>query len=525
MTAHFSSRSVSRDSPARASSPRGPLATTCSVFGARARRRAGGDLRRADDARRHGQHESACHITRHSSVELASHPRRRTRRPRRDGQHERRDRWCCSPPRRRRRGDMRHLRRNAELAALDALLLDCLPAEAVPPHIRRDTPRRAAKALRAMTSGYDVTLSEASGAALFAVREPAANPHKTPEPPPLPCGGLVVVRDIRVHSLCEHHLPFFGRAHIGYLPGGAVLGLSKLARVADMFARRLQMQERLTHQICEGINEAAEARGVAVVLECSHMCMCGRGVRQPEASTTTSAAVGALCEPCWSTESSTATSRGPPAACSCRVLRCRRQSRHRFEVNLFLIRMPQNCGERSHSRLDGRSGRPTRSSAAPRAPARSATPPPRAACPPAAPRRRRARSRRRRAQIPRGRRAAPSSRPERASRGRRRSTAPPRARRARRPARRRRLGRSARARAAGAAHSRPRRSVTSGTARPSSAFGLRTTSSTASTAARPSPGAGSSSSSRQIAVLRLSSRPALAVLADERAPLRDRRVV
>ena len=209
---------------------------------------------------------------------------------------------------------------DAELAALDAtgstsgetddalvkaysLLLDCLPAEAVPPHIRRDTPRRAAKALRAMTSGYDVTLSEASGAALFTVREPAANPHKTPEPPPLPCGGLVVVRDIRVHSLCEHHLlPFFGRAHIGYLPGGAVLGLSKLARVADMFARRLQMQERLTHQICEGINEAAEARGVAVVLECSHMCMCGRGVRQPEASTTTSAAVGALCEPCWSTE-------------------------------------------------------------------------------------------------------------------------------------------------------------------------------------------------------------------------------
>jgi len=104
---------------------------------------------------------------------------------------------------------------------------------------------------------------------------------------------MVVVKDISVHSLCEHHLiPFFGRAHIGYLPGRRVLGLSKLARITDVCARRLQMQERLTKQIADALVETAQPRGVAVVLECSHLCMCARGVQQTEAVTRTSTMVG-----------------------------------------------------------------------------------------------------------------------------------------------------------------------------------------------------------------------------------------
>ena len=202
---------------------------------------------------------------------------------------------------------------DSELREAYRTILRCIGEDPSRPGLLQ-TPARAAKAMRVLTSGYTETPRDVAGSALFPVVDdakqlsmdvchPAAASSMDDEATRNTGLGLVLVRDITVNSLCEHHLlPFFGRAHIGYLPGGAVLGLSKLARVADMFARRLQMQERLTHQICEGINEAAEARGVAVVLECSHMCMCGRGVRQPEASTTTSAAVGALCEPCWSTE-------------------------------------------------------------------------------------------------------------------------------------------------------------------------------------------------------------------------------
>merc|ERR1712060_383245 len=147
-----------------------------------------------------------------------------------------------------------------------------------------DTPLRAAKALKFLTSGYDMQLAHAAGTALF----PLEDGELEQQP-----GGMVVVKDISVHSLCEHHLiPFFGRAHIGYLPGRAVLGLSKLARITDFCARRLQMQERLTRQIADALEETAQPRGVAVVLECSHLCMCARGVRQTEAVTRTSTMAG-----------------------------------------------------------------------------------------------------------------------------------------------------------------------------------------------------------------------------------------
>lgn len=150
-----------------------------------------------------------------------------------------------------------------------------------------DTPTRAAKAMVAMTSGYAQTPHDLANGALFEVER-----RSTEQTSPL---GLVVVRDIKISSLCEHHLlPFFGTAHIGYLPGTSVLGLSKLARIADALARRLQMQERLTQQLCESLMEVAEARGVAVVVECSHMCMCSRGVKQTGSTTLTTSARGAF---------------------------------------------------------------------------------------------------------------------------------------------------------------------------------------------------------------------------------------
>ena len=167
---------------------------------------------------------------------------------------------------------------DTQLVAAYTTILRCL-GECHRPELFK-TPRRAAKAMRAMTSGYATTLQDAAGSAVFSVDQ-----RSTQRPL-----GLVVVKDIRIHSLCEHHLlPFFGTAHIGYLPGGdAVLGLSKLARIADMYSRRLQMQERLTQQIGDALERAAAPRGVAVVLNCSHMCMCSRGVRKDTSSTCTS---------------------------------------------------------------------------------------------------------------------------------------------------------------------------------------------------------------------------------------------
>ncbi len=139
------------------------------------------------------------------------------------------------------------------------------------------TPERAAKAMQFLTHGYDLSPEEILKGALF--QEDYSE--------------MVIVKDIEVYSLCEHHiLPFFGKAHIAYIPDGYVVGLSKLPRVVDAFARRLQVQERLTDQILNCIQDTLKPLGVAVVIEAAHMCMMMRGVQKQNSSTTTSAFTG-----------------------------------------------------------------------------------------------------------------------------------------------------------------------------------------------------------------------------------------
>ena len=139
------------------------------------------------------------------------------------------------------------------------------------------TPDRMERSMRYLTRGYNQTVESVLHNALFDVDY----------------DEMVIVKDIEFFSLCEHHLlPFFGRAHVAYIPQGKVIGLSKIARVVDVFARRLQVQERLTRQVAESIDEAIHPQGVAVILEAQHLCMMMRGVEKQGSQTVTSAMLG-----------------------------------------------------------------------------------------------------------------------------------------------------------------------------------------------------------------------------------------
>ena len=143
------------------------------------------------------------------------------------------------------------------------------------------TPERVAKSMQFLTHGYDIDPAEIMKSAMFSEDY----------------SQMVIVKDIEVYSLCEHHmLPFFGKAHIAYIPNGKIVGLSKLPRVVDAFARRLQVQERLTNEIRDCIQETLNPLGVAVVIEASHMCMQMRGVEKQNSVTTTSAFTGLFLE-------------------------------------------------------------------------------------------------------------------------------------------------------------------------------------------------------------------------------------
>src|SRR5918996_1404052 len=140
-----------------------------------------------------------------------------------------------------------------------------------------DTPKRVERALRFLTSGYTVDVDAALNNALFSVDY----------------NEMVIVRDIDFYSLCEHHLlPFFGTCHIAYIPQGRVLGLSKIPRLVDIYARRLQIQERMTNEVAETLREKVDPLGVAVVMEATHLCMSMRGVQKQNSMAVTSAMLG-----------------------------------------------------------------------------------------------------------------------------------------------------------------------------------------------------------------------------------------
>jgi len=139
------------------------------------------------------------------------------------------------------------------------------------------TPQRVAKSMLWMTQGYRQDAREVIGEALF------TETHN----------NMVLVRDIELYSMCEHHmLPFFGKAHVAYIPNGRIVGLSKLARVVDIFARRLQVQERMTEEIAQALTDVLEPKGVGVVIEAAHLCMMMRGVQKQNSKTVTSAVRG-----------------------------------------------------------------------------------------------------------------------------------------------------------------------------------------------------------------------------------------
>lgn len=140
-----------------------------------------------------------------------------------------------------------------------------------------DTPKRAAKAMQFLTRGYSQNLDEVINNALF----------------PSDSREMVIVKDIELYSMCEHHLlPFIGKCHVAYIPTGKVLGLSKIARIVDMYARRLQIQEQLTTEVAETIRSVTGAEGVGVIIEAKHMCMMMRGVEKQNSSMKTSAMLG-----------------------------------------------------------------------------------------------------------------------------------------------------------------------------------------------------------------------------------------
>jgi len=143
----------------------------------------------------------------------------------------------------------------------------------------RDTPRRADEAFRYLTKGYQDNLDEIINNALF----------------DSDMSEMVIVKDIEMYSMCEHHLlPFLGKCHIGYLPNGKVIGLSKIARIVDYFARRLQIQERLSMEIAQCLESITGARGIAVVIEAKHLCMMMRGVEKQNSVMTTSVMLGEM---------------------------------------------------------------------------------------------------------------------------------------------------------------------------------------------------------------------------------------
>ena len=162
---------------------------------------------------------------------------------------------------------------------LDHLVSELLTAlgEDVTREGMKRTPQRIERSLRFLMSGYDVSVEEVVGGALFTAE----------------ASDMVVVKDIEFYSLCEHHmLPFFGTAHIAYIPSEKVLGLSKFARVVDVFARRMQIQERMTAQIADALAEVLRPEGIAVVTEASHLCMMMRGVEKQGATTRTASMRG-----------------------------------------------------------------------------------------------------------------------------------------------------------------------------------------------------------------------------------------
>jgi len=167
---------------------------------------------------------------------------------------------------------------NAEFEALVRRILELIGEEPSREGLLR-TPTRVANALTWLTRGYALNVEEVVGKAVF------AEAHES----------MVMVRDIELYSLCEHHLlPFFGKAHIAYIPDGHIVGLSKLPRIVDVFARRLQVQERLTEQIAQAIQDVLSPRGVGVVIEAYHLCMMMRGVEKQNSKTITSALRGSF---------------------------------------------------------------------------------------------------------------------------------------------------------------------------------------------------------------------------------------